>query len=38
MLPQGVNKAIYKLDIALPGKHIKVTYNIIKKRDTRILV
>ena len=38
MLPQGVSKAIYELDIALPEKHTKEIYDFINKRDARILV
>ena len=38
MLPQGVGKAIRELDTALPGKHTKVIYDFINKRDARILV
>ena len=38
MLLQGVGKAIRELDTALPGKHTKVMYDTIKKRDARILV
>ena len=36
-LPQGIGMAIRELDIALPGKHIKVIYNVDKK-DAGILV
>ena len=38
MLPQGVGKAIRELDTALPGKHTKVIYDFINKRDARILI
>ena len=38
MLPQGVGKAIYELNIALSGKHTKVIYDLINKRDAKILV
>ena len=38
ILPQGVGKAIRELDTALPGKHTKVIYDLINKRDAKILV
>ena len=38
MLPQRVGKAICELDTALTGRHTKVIYDIITKRDARILV
>ena len=33
-----IKKAIYKLNITLPDKYTKVIYNILNKRNTKILI
>ena len=37
-LPRRIGRAIRELDTALPGRHTKVIYDSLKKKDARILV
>ena len=37
-LPDRIGKIICELNTVLPGKHIKVIYNTLNKRDTKILI